>query len=208
MQGFTLNKNLLNKTGCFTSWMKSANPSPRTWFLVVESEVCRKKGEILQEQEIAPSHPSGIRDREEGRSNCRRYVRKISEKFQLVAMCGTHKLNMWLYYTCWFTYSARELRSETWQENNAYPNIFLMALQCNILAQLKINFNRSHKSHCYIWNSASNLFTRGPVLFLLLFKKPMQLAVILIRETDVWSKFSSAFLLFDKSPFFQLSCFM
>lgn len=206
MQGFTPNKNLLNKTGCFTSWMQSANPSPRTWFLVVESEVRRKKSEILQEQEIAPSHLSGIR--RGGKKELQKYVKTISEKLQLVAMCGTHKLNLWLYYTWGFTHSARELRSETWQENNAYPNIFLMALQCNILAQLKINLNRSHKSHCYVWNSASNLFTRGPVLFQSPFKKPVKLAVILILETNVWSKFSSAFLLFDKSPFFQLSCFM
>lgn len=187
--------------------MQSANPSPRTWFLVVESEVCRKKGEILQEQEIAPSHPSGIRDREEGGRNCRSMWRQFLKNFSLwpcvaliSSICG--------YIIHVDLHSLQENLVLKHGKNNAYPNIFLMEFQGNILAQLMINFNRSHKSHCYMWNSASNLFTRGPVLFLLPFKKPVKLAVILILETNLWSKFSSAFLLFDKSPFFQLSCFM
>lgn len=123
VQGFTPNKNLLNKTGCFTSWMQSANPSLRTWFLVVESEVCRKKRWDLTRIGNCSKSSFWNQGQRGGRKKLQKYVKTISEKFQLVAMCGTHKLNMWLYYICWFTHSARELRSETWQENNAYLNM-------------------------------------------------------------------------------------
>lgn len=64
----------------------------------------------------------------EGRKEVQEHVKKISEKFQLVATCGTDKLNMWLYCTHWFTQPAGELKSETEYENSTYPNIFLYGI--------------------------------------------------------------------------------
>lgn len=44
------------------------------------------------------------------------------------------------------------------------------------------------------------IYSQSPVLFLLPFRNPVKLAVILNLVTDLQSKFPSAFLLFDKCP--------
>lgn len=80
------------------------------------------------------------------------------------------------------------------------PTFYCMAFQGNQLAQLERNFKRSCKSHHYTCNSDNNLLTRGPALFLLPFRNPMKFAVVWILETDLWSRFPSAFLLGHKNP--------
>lgn len=126
IQGFTPNKNLLNKTGCFTSWMQSTDPFPQDMiFSGRNSELCKKKKKVRSYKNRKLLQVILMEPGTEGWKEAQEHANSIYEKYQLVATCGTHKLNIELYYSCWFTQPAGELVSETEQENNAYPNVLL-----------------------------------------------------------------------------------
>jgi len=65
---------------------------------VVEIVICRKKVRSYKNRVLL--QVILMESRMDRRKEVQEHVKKISEKFQLVATCGTHKLNIWLYCPC------------------------------------------------------------------------------------------------------------
>lgn len=121
--------------------MQSADPFPQDIiFTGRNSEVRKEKKKVRSYKNRKLLQVILMEPGTEGRKEVQEHAKNIYEKYQLVATCGTHKLNIALYYSCWFTQPAGEFVSETEQENSAYPNVLLSGISMQPACTIREKF--------------------------------------------------------------------